>query len=84
MSVGLEHLSDLKRDVAHALAPLGGRVQLTQGTFNCSGAVRMRRRTTLVGQGRSTILRAVGTWAAFDGTSPGAASPQRGRPLRSS
>ena len=54
------------------LAPLGGRVQLSQGTFSCSGAVRMRRRTSLFGQGRSTILQAVGTWAAFDGTAPGA------------
>jgi hypothetical protein len=55
-----------------ALAPFGGRVQLTQGTFQCSGPVRLRRRTTLAGEGRSTILAAHGSWAAFDGTAPGA------------
>lgn len=54
------------------LGTRGGLVQLSEGTFTCSGAVRLNGRISLVGKGRATVLQAVGTWAAFDGTTPGA------------
>lgn len=41
---------------------LGGVVQLSPGTFNCSGAVKLRRRTSLLGAGRATILSASSGW----------------------
>lgn len=41
---------------------LGGVVQLSPGTFYCSGSVRMRPRTALVGSGRATILKATRGW----------------------
>ncbi len=41
---------------------LGGVVQLSPGTFNCSGSVRMRRRTSLIGAGRASILKATTGW----------------------
>lgn len=54
------------------LGTIGGRVLLSEGVFNCTGAVQMRRRTLLMGQGRATILKAIGTWAAYDGLAQGA------------
>ena len=54
------------------LGAIGGQVFLSQGVFNCTGAVQMRRRTFLRGQGRATILKALGTWGAFDGLAQGA------------
>ena len=62
-------------EINQALADLGsvgGLVQLSEGSFSCSGPVRMRRRTTLLGRGRATRLFAVGSWSAFDGATPGA------------
>lgn len=53
------------------LGSIGGLVRLSEGNFSVSGAIRMRRRTTLIGAGRATILRAQGTWSAHDGSSPG-------------
>lgn len=53
------------------LQPQGGKVCLSAGTFNVTGAIRMRRRTMLVGQNRATIINAVGTWDAYDGSTPG-------------
>ncbi|MCB0012786.1 MAG: right-handed parallel beta-helix repeat-containing protein [Anaerolineales bacterium] len=55
-----------------ALGPAGGTIQLSEGTFNCSGAVRLSRRTQLQGRGRATILKANGSWSAFDGSAQGA------------
>lgn len=54
------------------LGTIGGLVQLTEGTFSTSGAIRLNRRITLQGKGCSTLLQATGTWTAHDGTSPGA------------
>ena len=54
------------------LGTVGGQVQLSAGTFQCSGPVQMRPRTALVGQGRATVLLAQGTWNAYDGTVLGA------------
>jgi hypothetical protein len=54
------------------LGSTGGQVQLSEGTFTCAGAVRLRRRVRLAGKGRATVLRAVGTWTAFDGSGIGA------------
>lgn len=62
-------------EINQALADLGavgGQVLLSQGTFNCTGAVQMRRRTFLLGQGRATSLKAIGTWTAFDNLAQGA------------
>lgn len=50
------------------LGAVGGQVQLSQGTFYCASAVRLKRLTTLFGRGRSTVLKAVGTWPSFDGS----------------
>ena len=50
------------------LGELGGLVRLTAGTFNCSGAVRLNRRVSLLGTGRASILKAIGTWQGFDGS----------------
>ena len=44
------------------LGTVGGQVQLSAGTFQCSGSVQMRPRSVLVGQGRATALLAHGTW----------------------
>ncbi len=55
-----------------ALSATGGLVKLTAGTFNCSGAVRVSRRISLLGVGRATVLKAIGTWTAFDGSGQGA------------
>ncbi|MCA9967426.1 MAG: hypothetical protein KC423_24425, partial [Anaerolineales bacterium] len=54
------------------LSSVGGLVQLSEGTFNCTGAVRLRASVMLAGKGRATVLKAFGSWAAFDGTTPGA------------
>ncbi|MEZ4639562.1 MAG: hypothetical protein R2856_32145 [Caldilineaceae bacterium] len=54
------------------LGATGGQVQLSEGTFVCASGVRLRRRVRLAGKGRATVLRAAGTWAAHDGSSPGA------------
>ncbi|MEZ4512061.1 MAG: hypothetical protein R3C62_09305 [Chloroflexota bacterium] len=54
------------------LGSVGGLVQLSEGTFNCTGAVRLAANVALVGKGRATVLKAFGSWAAFDGTTPGA------------
>ena len=53
------------------LGDSGGRVQLSPGTFRCNDAIRLPRRTSLIGRGRSTILRAEGSWQAYDGSGPG-------------
>ncbi|MEM9776095.1 MAG: hypothetical protein AAF902_16070, partial [Chloroflexota bacterium] len=55
-----------------SLGDAGGLVRLTAGTYNCAGAVKMQRRTSLLGSGRATILKAIGTWTAFDGSAQGA------------
>jgi len=54
------------------LQPVGGLIQLSEGTFNCSGSVRVARRTMLFGRGRATILKAQSSWSAHDGSWPGA------------
>jgi len=54
------------------LESTGGLVQLAEGTYELSGAVRVRRRISLLGKGRSTVLKANGSWTAFDGSGPGA------------
>lgn len=54
------------------LAETGGVVQLSEGTFQCGGPVRLNRRIALVGKGRATQLKAVGTWVAYDGAQQGA------------
>ena len=41
---------------------LGGEVQLSPGTFNISDKIRMRPRVSLIGSGRSTILKATNEW----------------------
>ncbi len=53
------------------LGARGGLIQLTEGTFNCTGAVRLGRRIALFGKGRATILKAHGTWLAHDGSEGG-------------
>ena len=53
------------------LGAVGGLVQLSEGTFHCAGSVRLTRRTALCGKGRATILKAIGTWVAHDGTPQG-------------
>jgi hypothetical protein len=42
---------------------LGGAVALSPGRFNCSAAVKVRRRTALVGSGRASIIRATRSWS---------------------
>jgi len=59
-------------DAIKALGSRGGAIRLSRGVFNVTGAVRLKRRTTLAGEGRATVLRANGSWAAYDGTGPGA------------
>lgn len=54
------------------LQPTGGLIQLSEGTFNCSGPIRVARRTMLFGRGRATQLKAKGSWNAHDGSWPGA------------
>lgn len=54
------------------LTGVGGLVQLSEGTFDITGAIRLDRRITLQGKGRATLLQANGTWTAHDGTTPGA------------
>lgn len=54
------------------LGESGGLVRLTAGTYNCSGAVRLGRRISLLGVGRATILKATGSWSAYDGSQYGA------------
>lgn len=51
---------------------VGGHVQLSEGTFQCSGPVQMQPRTALTGKGRATVLLAQDTWSAYDETMPGA------------
>ena len=58
--------------VINELGPTGGNIQLSEGTFFCTGAVRLNPNTTLLGKGRATILKAESSWAAFDGTPQGA------------
>ncbi|MCB9138459.1 MAG: hypothetical protein H6642_08945 [Caldilineaceae bacterium] len=55
-----------------SLGASGGQVLLSGGTFHCSSAIQMRPRTMLLGQGRATILKAHGTWGAYDGSPIGA------------
>jgi Right handed beta helix region len=58
-------------DAVEACGGLGGIVLLSPGTFTVSGAVRLRSKVTLQGAGRSTVLRASGTWAGPDGSEVG-------------
>ena len=44
----------------------GGVVQLSPGTFNISDQIRMRPRTSLVGSGKATILKATGSWSSHN------------------
>lgn len=55
-----------------ALGAGGGLVQLSEGTFHLTAAVRVPRRGMLHGRGRSSVLRAAGSWVSFDGARPGA------------
>lgn len=67
--------TDDQDEINRALQQLngvGGQVQLSLGTFHCSGPVQMRARTMLTGQGRGTVLLAHGTWPAYDGAARGA------------
>lgn len=41
---------------------LGGSIQLSPGNFYISNQIRMRPRVSLIGSGRSTILKATGEW----------------------
>ncbi len=59
-------------DAVNSLGSRGGAVRLSRGVFNVTGAIRLKRRVNLVGEGRATILRANGQWNAYDGTAPGA------------
>ncbi|MEM7111212.1 MAG: hypothetical protein AAF614_02180 [Chloroflexota bacterium] len=54
-----------------SLGAAGGLVQLSEGTFYCHDAVRLNSRITLFGKGPGTVLKAIGSWAAFDGSTPG-------------
>lgn len=47
-----------------------GMVRLTGGEYSLTGAVQMRQRSALVGTPQ-TVLRAAGTWAAYDGQAQG-------------
>lgn len=67
---GLDDQLEINQAVTD-LSATGGLVQLSEGTFVCSSAVRLQRRIYLRGKGRSTILEAVGSWNAYDGTTPG-------------
>lgn len=58
-------------DAVEACGPSGGMVLLSPGTFAVSGAVLLRDMVTLLGAGRSTVLRASGTWGGPDGGSIG-------------
>lgn len=42
---------------------LGGVVTLSPGSFNCSGAVKVRTRVALTGSGRASVLRASNSWS---------------------
>jgi len=42
---------------------IGGVVALSPGSFNCSGAVKVRSRVALVGSGRASVLRASNAWS---------------------
>lgn len=55
-----------------SLGEVGGLVRLTAGTYNCSAAVQLQRRISLLGVGRATKLKAIGTWVAYDGAAQGA------------
>jgi hypothetical protein len=47
-----------------------GAVQLTGGEYSLTGAIKMRQRSSLIGTPQ-TVLRAAGTWAAYDGQTQG-------------
>ncbi len=68
---GTDDQAEINQAIAY-LGTVGGQIQLSPGTFNCGGAIRLNRRVMLVGAGRATILKAIGSWTAFDGTSSGA------------
>ena len=68
---GLDDQIEINQAI-HDLGLVGGLVQLSEGTFQCSGAIRLNARIALFGKGRATVLKAFGTWSAFDGSSPGA------------
>ena len=55
----------------NSLGDIGGLVRLTAGTYNCAGAIKLNRRISLIGVGRGTKLKAIGTWAAYDGVAQG-------------
>jgi hypothetical protein len=64
---------EINQAIVAANAAGGGHVRLSQGTFNCAGAVKLLRRVQLYGLGISvTTLKAIGTWAAYDATAQGA------------
>ena len=62
---------------------VGGRVILTQGTFNLHAAILLDNRQTIEGQGEGTILRPQGgvTWAAQDGLPEGALIELKGQDI---
>ncbi|BDU39399.1 hypothetical protein [Vibrio nigripulchritudo] len=61
------------------LGSKGGVVHLTPGTYVCKGAIKMRHRTSLLGSGRATILKAVGTWTSQDGEQGAVIEPLNSR-----
>lgn len=68
---GTDDQEEINGAIAEA-GELGGQIRLSAGSFNCSSAIRLTRRVALTGRGKATVLRAEGTWAAFDGSTTGA------------
>lgn len=48
------------------LGDQGGLIQLSEGTFYCTSAVRMKRQVALCGKGPATILRADYSWNSWE------------------
>lgn len=67
---GVDDQAEINRAITD-LGAVGGQVQLSEGTFICAGPVKLARRIALVGKGRASILKAVGSWAAYDGAPQG-------------
>jgi len=54
---------DTINEAINSQSKLGGVVALSPGSFNCSGPVKVRSRVTLVGSGRSSVMRATTAWS---------------------
>src|SRR6266545_7556103 len=70
---GVADQTEINAAITDANAAGGGLVQLTEGTYTCNGAVKLRRKVSLAGsQWTATVLAASGTWTAYDAATPGA------------